>query len=118
MAATQSRDVVINIRERQKHPMWFAMDPLKIEEVGKIPLFFPAHMGKKANVRLQPDAIARVPGLKCRCRPHRNCLASLDLEEVRKCRQHYWRNLATEHERLRWIEQARQQVRAMCMLFR
>ena len=65
-------------------------------------------MGKKANVRLQPDAIARVPRLKCRCRPQRNCLARIDLEEVRKCRQEYWRNLATEREKMSWLACVRQ----------
>ena len=72
-------------------------------------------MGKKALARLQPDAIARVPKLKCRCRPHRNCLASLDLEEVRKCRQEYWRNLATERERMSWLERARRQARVLVL---
>lgn len=97
--------------ERQKYPMAFTRMRGKIEEVAKFPLFFWSYMGKKALARLQPTAIARVPTLKCRCRPHRNCLASLDLDEVRKCRQDYWRNLASEHARMSWLERSRLQAR-------
>lgn len=67
--------------------------------------------GRKAALRLSEADVGQVPKGKCRCRPAGDCLARIELEEVRTCRKAYW-SLPTERERLAWLQRERQEVRA------